>query len=173
MTDQSPVEDAVAAVIRGWRELAPDLDTGPMGVIGRINRCAALLQQAGDAPLAREGLVRAEFDTLNTLRRLGGGVTPGRLARETFASGAAVTKRVRALADRGLVERRTDTRDRRVQHLSLTAAGRDLVDRLMPAQLSYEAALLAGLPAERRADLADGLAELLAALEGRLGGLLG
>ncbi|MGI5162803.1 MarR family winged helix-turn-helix transcriptional regulator [Spirillospora sp. CA-253888] len=171
--DGAGPEDVVAEIMRQWRAIDPGLDTAPMAVIGRINRCAALLQQAEDAPLAGAGLVRAEFDALNTLRRLGPGVTPGRLARETFSSGAAVTKRVRALAERGLVERRTDDRDRRVQHLSLTPAGRELIDRLLLEQLDYEAALLAGLDGSRRGELAGLLAELLVLLEGRLGGLIG
>ncbi|MBB5914656.1 DNA-binding MarR family transcriptional regulator [Nocardia transvalensis] len=166
-----PSEDAVAGVLRQWASVHPDLDTEPVAVIGRINRCAALLHQVTDAPLGRAGLTRPEFDILSALRRLDAEVTPGRLARETFASPAAVTKRVRGLGDRGLVTRRIDDRDRRVAHLALTEAGRDLVDGLLPQQLSYERALLSGLPADARADLAAILGDLLLMLEGRLGGL--
>ncbi|QKG18863.1 MarR family winged helix-turn-helix transcriptional regulator [Actinomadura verrucosospora] len=167
------MEDVVAEVVRQWRAVDPGLDTSPLEVIGRITRCAALLQQAQEGPLGREGLVRPEFDVLTALRRLGPGVTPTRLARETFSSGAAVTKRVRRLQERGLVERRPDERDRRVQHLALTADGRALIDRIMPDQVAYESALLSGMPAERREELAGALAELLVVLEGRLGGLIG
>lgn len=168
--DAGAVEDAVTEVMRQWRALDPALDVTPMAVIGRINRCSALLQQAADAPLSREGLVRPEFDVLVTLRRLGPGVTPTRLARETFSSGAAVTKRLRLLEERGLIERRPDARDRRVQHVSLSADGLALIGRLMPEQITYEASLLSGLPAERREQLAGTLAELLVVLEGRLRG---
>lgn len=76
-----PGGDTVAAVVRQWRAVHPDLDTGPMEIIGRINRCAALLQQAEDAPLRRAGLSRAEFDLLGALRRTGHELTPGELAR--------------------------------------------------------------------------------------------
>ncbi|MET9970283.1 MarR family transcriptional regulator, partial [Streptomyces sp. NPDC006356] len=55
-------QDTVAAVVRQWQSVHPDLDTAPMEIIGRINRCAALLQQAEDAPLRRAGLSRPEFD---------------------------------------------------------------------------------------------------------------
>ncbi|WP_019547941.1 MarR family transcriptional regulator [Streptomyces sulphureus] len=163
-----PVEDVVARARRQWGELDPRLDTGPMGVIGRVNRCAALFQQAVDAPLADEGLARAEFDILGALRRESRELTPGQIARQTFASGAAVTKRLKQLRDRGLVERRTGTRDRRVVHVSLSEEGRALIDRLMPEQLAYEAELLSGLPVPRRDELAGVLAELLAVLEGRI-----
>lgn len=112
--------DTVAAVVGQWQTVHPDLDTGPMEIIGRINRCAALLQQAEDAPLRRAGLSRPEFDLLGALRRTGRELTPSELTRETFSSGAAVTKRLKLLTERGLVERRGDTRDRRVAHVRLT-----------------------------------------------------
>ncbi|GHE03019.1 MarR family winged helix-turn-helix transcriptional regulator [Streptomyces alanosinicus] len=164
-------QDTVAAVVRQWRTVHPELDTGPMEVIGRINRCAALLQQAEDAPLRRAGLSRPEFDLLGALRRTGHELTPGELARETFSSGAAVTKRLKQLAERGLVERRGDTRDRRVAHLRLTDAGRDLVDGILPEQLAYETAVLSVLAPEGQDELAVLLAELLGRLEGRMGAL--
>ncbi|GGX01768.1 transcriptional regulator [Streptomyces lomondensis] len=163
--------DTVAAVVRQWRAVHPGLDTGPMEIIGRINRCAALLQQAEDAPLRRAGLSRPEFDLLGALRRTGHELTPGELARETFSSGAAVTKRLKQLTERGLVERRGDTRDRRVVHLRLTDAGRDLVDGILPAQLAYETAVLSGLDGPEQGELAALLGELLGQLEGRLGAL--
>ncbi|MGI5488495.1 MarR family winged helix-turn-helix transcriptional regulator [Microtetraspora malaysiensis] len=167
------MEDVVAGVVRQWQEVRPDLDLGPMAVIGRLNRCSALLRQASDALLGEEGLTRPEFDVLAALRRVGGELTPSRLARETFASGAAVTKRVRVLEHEGLVARRVDGRDRRVVHLSLTERGRELIDRLLPEQLALEAALLSGLDPERQDRLAAALGELLVTLEGRLGGLVG
>ncbi|MFF7893160.1 MarR family winged helix-turn-helix transcriptional regulator [Streptomyces sp. NPDC007907] len=162
-------DDTVASVVRQWRAVRPGLDTGPMEIIGRINRCAALLQQAEDAPLRRAGLSRPEFDLLGALRRTGHELTPGDLARETFSSGAAVTKRLKQLTERGLVERRGDTRDRRVVHLRLTDAGRDLVDGVLPVQLAYETSVLSGLDGPEQDELADLLGELLSRLEGRAG----
>ncbi|WNC03142.1 MarR family transcriptional regulator [Streptomyces sp. CGMCC 4.7035] len=155
--------------MRQWRAVRPDIDTSPMEIIGRVNRCAALLQQAEDAPLRRAGLTRPEFDVLGTLRRTGHELTPGEIARETFSSGAAVTKRLKQLTERGLVERRGDTRDRRVAHVRLTDAGRDLVDGILPEQLSYETGVLSGLDDEGQRELAALLGELLVQLEGRLG----
>ncbi|MCQ4209593.1 MULTISPECIES: MarR family winged helix-turn-helix transcriptional regulator [Streptomyces] len=162
--------DTVSSVVRQWQTVRPDIDTGPMEIIGRINRCAALLQQAEDAPLRHAGLTRPEFDLLGTLRRTGRELTPGDLARETFASGAAVTKRLKQLQERGLVARRGDTRDRRVSHLSLTDEGRALVDDLLPSQLAYETSVLSGLTNGRDAELSALLGDLLSQLEGRLGG---
>ncbi|MCQ4084888.1 MarR family transcriptional regulator [Streptomyces sp. RB6PN25] len=167
------MEDAVATVLRQWEQAYPGLDLAPVAVLGRLGRCTALLQQVTDAPLGREELSRPEFEILCALRRVGGELTPGRLARETFASGAAVTKRIRRLEQRGLVARRADARDRRVAHLTLTDAGRTLIDRVLPEQLAYEKSLLSGLTEERREELAGILGELLLLLEGQLGGITG
>ncbi|MFF1832661.1 MarR family winged helix-turn-helix transcriptional regulator [Streptomyces sp. NPDC058231] len=163
-------DDIVASVVRQWQAVNPELDTGPMELIGRINRCAALLQQAEDAPLRSAGLTRAEFDLLGAVRRTDRELTPGELARETFSSGAAVTKRLRVLQERGLVDRRSDARDRRVAHVRLTEEGRALVDRLLPRQLAYERTVLSGLDERTRGRLSSQLSELLVQLEGRLGG---
>ncbi|WP_329041919.1 MarR family transcriptional regulator [Streptomyces sp. NBC_00178] len=163
-------DDIVASVVRQWQAVDPALDTGPMELIGRINRCAALLQQAEDAPLRAAGLNRAEFDLLGAMRRTGRELTPGELARETFSSGAAVTKRLRVLQDAGLIARRGDARDRRVVHVGLTGEGRQLVDRLLPEQLAYERSVLSGLDEETRSALSGQLGALLVQLEGRLGG---
>ncbi|MFF6783227.1 MarR family transcriptional regulator [Streptomyces sp. NPDC012510] len=161
--------DTVAKVVRQWQTVHPGLDTAPMEIIGRVNRCAALLQQAEDAPLRRAGLTRPEFEVLGTLRRTGHELTPSEIARETFASGAAVTKRLKLLAERELVQRRGDARDRRVAHVRLTDAGRDLVDTVMPEQLAYETAVLSGVGADDRRELAVLLGGLLNQLEVRLG----
>ncbi|MFD0337581.1 MarR family winged helix-turn-helix transcriptional regulator [Streptomyces sp. NPDC127117] len=163
-------DDIVASVVRQWQAVNPELDTGPMELIGRINRCAALLQQAEDAPLRAAGLTRAEFDLLGAVRRTDRELTPGELARETFSSGAAVTKRLRVLQERGLVDRRSDERDRRVNHIRLTEEGRALVDMLLPRQLAYERAVLSGLDEQSRTRLSAQLSELLVQLEGRIGG---
>ncbi|WP_051717675.1 MarR family winged helix-turn-helix transcriptional regulator [Streptomyces megasporus] len=169
--DAGSARDIVARVLSQWQQVRPELDTAPMAVIGRLNRCVALLQQAEEAPLVREGLARPEFDILTTLRREDRAMTPGQIARETFASGAAVTKRLRLLEERGLVGRRTSARDRRVSEVSLSDEGRELIDRLLPDQLAYESELLSGLTDGQRAELSAILAELLVLLEGRLGGL--
>ncbi|MER5183191.1 MarR family transcriptional regulator [Streptomyces sp. NPDC002896] len=167
---RTAADDTVAVVVRQWQSVHPGADTGPMEIIGRINRCAALLQQAEDAPLRRAGLTRPEFDLLGALRRTGRDLTPGGLARETFSSGAAVTKRLKQLQERGLVERHGDARDRRVAHVTLTDTGRDLVDSVLPMQLGYEKDVLSGLDPTDQRELSARLGELLRRLEGTLGG---
>ena len=59
--------DAVDAILDQWARERPDLDTSPMGPIGRIKRCAALLQQRVESNLAQFDLSLWEFDMLATL----------------------------------------------------------------------------------------------------------
>ncbi|KEI44827.1 MarR family winged helix-turn-helix transcriptional regulator [Saccharopolyspora rectivirgula] len=158
--------DLIEAARAQWRDVHPDLDTSSMEVIGRVLRAAAVLRHRLDAVLAEEGLNRAEFDLLCALRRTGAPVSPGKLNELTVASGAAVTKRIQALAERGLLERATDERDRRRARVQLTRAGEELTDRALARNLAAEQRVLAGLTARQREAIATGLAHLLRSLEG-------
>ncbi|WP_028656297.1 MarR family winged helix-turn-helix transcriptional regulator [Nocardioides sp. J54] len=177
MTDSAPPparpgatsrNDAVARALAQWQAVAPELDLAPIEVIGRVNRIATLLA-ATDQHLDGAGLTRAEFDLLGLLRRSGREMSPTEIARETFASGAAITKRVKALQERGLVERRVDDRDRRIVRISLTDAGARLHADYLPVQLDADRELLTDLAPEDAARLADLLSALLVQLEGRAG----
>ncbi|CAG6395206.1 hypothetical protein SCOCK_300015 [Actinacidiphila cocklensis] len=61
-------DDRVMTVVRQWHAVHPALGTAPMELIGRLNRSAALPQQAQDAPLRSAGLSRAQFDLMSTSR---------------------------------------------------------------------------------------------------------
>ncbi len=137
-----------------------------MDVIGRVFRAAAVLRRRLDTVLAEEGLNRAEFDLLCALRRSGGPVTVGRLGEQTVSSGAATTKRLHNLSERGLLQRTTDERDRRVAYVHLTDLGREVIDRAFHHNLAAEQRVLDPLPDERREELTRGLAALLGTLEG-------
>lgn len=149
-----------------WHETRPDLDTASIEVIGRVLRAAAVLRKRLDATFAAEDLNRAEFDLLCALRRSGTPVTPGRLNELTVSSGAATTKRVQQLTERGLLERTSDERDRRSARIALTEQGREVIDRAFSRNLDAERQLLSTLSARQRESLAGGLADLLRTLEG-------
>ncbi|GGR62826.1 DNA-binding MarR family transcriptional regulator [Nocardioides luteus] len=163
-----PRRDAVARVLAQWREVAPDVDLSPIEIIGRINRISTLLS-ATDQHLAETGLTRAEFDLLGALRRTGRELTPSELARETFSSGAAVTKRLKVLHSRDLIERRVDDRDHRISRISLTSAGERLHAAYLPVQLDADRELLSDLSPGDGERLAELLSVLLTQLDGRAG----
>ncbi|MTD16071.1 MarR family transcriptional regulator [Nakamurella sp. YIM 132087] len=161
----SSTPDAVDAIQARWLELRPGLDVEVIGIIGRILRSATVINRHSDELLAGLGLGRGEFDVLSALRRTGGPLSPGALRDATSASGAAVTKRLKALATRGLVVRHPDPADGRAALIDLTEAGRDVIDRALPAQLDLERSLIADLPASRRPAVEAALRDVLAMLE--------
>lgn len=159
--------DGVDRIIAQWERERPELDTGPMAVVGRLSRVAALLDVALRPPFAAEGLGNGDFDVLASLRRAG---APYRLsATELTASmmvtSGAVTKRVDRLAAAGLVTREVAEHDGRGRLIGLTPQGVELVDRVVEQHWANEERLLAPLDAHERAHLVRALRKLLVSLE--------
>lgn len=157
--------DVVGRIREQWSEQYPDLDLTPVEVIGRVRRLAALTNQRHDEVLDDLRLSRMEFEVLSALRRAGGGLRPSQLSREMLSSGAATTKRLARLEEDGLITRNTSARDRREVDVRLTERGREVIDRIFPAQLEHERALLDPLSAEERARLAELLAKVLGPMD--------
>ena len=157
--------DRVSDFLAQWRRERPELDPSPIGVMGRIARAEQLMGRELRDFFAGYGLEPGEFDVLATLRRSGRpfSLTPGALAGSTMVTPAAVTNRLNRLQRKGLIDRRTDPDNRRTVHVSLTEAGRELVDEVVVAHLDNERRLLAPLTAEEQQHLAQLLARLLEA----------
>ncbi len=64
------------------------------------------------------------FDLLAQLDRAPNGMTLGELSQRMMVTNGNITGLVDRLEDQGLVKRRASPRDRRVQYVGLTAAGR-------------------------------------------------
>ncbi len=155
-------DDAVDRLLEQWARERPDLDTRPMGVVGRVSRVARRIDLAQRATFARFDLDPAAFDVLATLRRSGEpyALTPGELMRTAMVTSGAITQRLDRLEARGLVVRGPHPDDGRGVLVTLTGAGRRLVDEVLPAHLATEERLLAPLTAAQRAELAALLALL-------------
>lgn len=74
--------------------------------------------------------------------REGGTATAGQIAHGLGVSLSTVTGIVDRLCDHGLVTRGEDPRDRRVTQITITPAGRELIEQLHHASLSRLAPLL-------------------------------
>lgn len=150
-----------------WARAAPDLDTAPMEVIGRILRAEHLADARIRQVLRGYDLDRGGFDVLATLRRSGPPyrLTPTALYRDLVLTSGAVTHRVDALARAGLVERLPDPADRRGSLVALTGRGRAVADEAMAANLRCEARLAAALDDADKRALAALLKRLLAGME--------
>ena len=154
-------DDDVDRIRADWAATRPELDTTPIDVVGRILLAARIIQENAEARMSAAGLTRAEFDLLSQLRRSAEPLRPGDLTRGIVGSPAATTKRLHRLAEAGLVVRAADPADGRAVRVSLTEAGRHLVDDLLPPQLTDEAELLAALTARQRTELGNLLRVLL------------
>lgn len=158
--------DAVDLILDQWRRERPDLDTSPMGVVGRIHRVGARLDALLRPVFRDHGLGDGEFDVLATLRRSGPGtpLTPTELTASMMVTSGAASKRIDRLERAGLVRRTPSKDDGRVRLVSLTAAGLRLVDEAVAQHVANEARLLTGLDAEERDTLATLLRKLGQAL---------
>jgi len=159
--------DAVDDILDQWRAQRPDLDPSPMGPIGRIKRCAALLKPRLEAGFARFGLSLWEFDVLATLRRAGAPyrLSPTELFSALMVTSGTMTHRLRQLEARALIVRVPNEQDARSMLVQLTGEGLALIDRAVEAHLENERRLLSALPASALENLDALLSTLLRSLE--------
>lgn len=159
--------DHVDEILQQWRTQRPDLDTSPMAVIGRLARLSRIAEAEQRRTFAQHDLDAASFDVLATLRRSEPphALTPAALMRSAMVTSGAITQRLDRLQGQGFVNRGRSNSDGRSILVSLTTAGLDLVDRVLPDHLATEERVLAGLSAAKRERLADALRELLETLE--------
>lgn len=144
--------DHVDRVLAQWAEVRPDLDTGPMGTLGRLSRLYGLLAAGLEEVHAREGLNAASFDVLATLYRAGPphALTPSQLADWTMVTSGTMTNRIDRLAARGFVTREPNPDDGRGFLVVLTTAGRAMMHRLVEEHVANQHRLVSGLtPRER------------------------
>ena len=95
-------------------------------------RAEASVRRRLSADLEREGLSASGFSVLVVLTTAGGELPLRALRHRLRTSKANATEVVTTLEHRSLVVRRRLAEDRRAATVTLTAAGRALVDRLFP-----------------------------------------
>jgi MarR family transcriptional regulator, 2-MHQ and catechol-resistance regulon repressor len=95
-------------------------------------RAEAAVRRRLAAELEREGVSAAGFSALVVLTTAGGSLELKTLRRRLGWSKANATEVTATLSSRGLVIRRRSAADRRAVAIDLTAAGRDVVERLFP-----------------------------------------
>ena len=163
--DDNP--DHVSRIVQEWQRERPDLDVAPQGIIGRLHRVAALLDNELEPVFEHHGLAEGEFDVLATLRRAGAPFerAPAQLAAHTMVTTGATTKRIDRLIEAGLVTRRMSDADRRGRVIALTPAGVTLIDRAFEEHLANEHRLLDGLSPIERTQLETVLSAWLRRLE--------
>ena len=117
----------------------------------RLFTCSLMVERSIRARL-REGfgITLARFDYLAQLARSPEGLRMRTLSQRLMVTGGNVTGLTRELAAEGLVERRAQDSDRRVQVVRLTAKGRRMFDAMATVHERWVVDLFEGLDAGER-----------------------
>jgi DNA-binding MarR family transcriptional regulator len=164
----APDHDLVGWIQAQWHRERPDLDVSPIGLIGRLHRLGARLNDELLLVYGQYELGEGEFDVLATLRRTGPPyeLVAGEIARYTIVTTGAVTKRVDRLEAAGLVSRRPSAADARSRVVALTDAGLRVIDAAFTAHMRNEHRLVEALSPAERERLEELLVKWLAAFDG-------
>jgi len=111
----------------------------------------------------RFGLARAEFVILYSLG-LSDGVTASEIAASTAFPKNTLSRAVNRIAKLGLIARREGETDRRQHNLTLTPAGRAILDEAMPRFVAMETEMLAPLSLVERETLSALMAKVVLAM---------
>ncbi|WP_285725336.1 MarR family winged helix-turn-helix transcriptional regulator [Psychromicrobium xiongbiense] len=164
------MEDSVDLIISQWAKARPDLDVSAMGILGRLSRLTRHLEREQQHLFSKHQLQPGEFDILATLLRADTehrGLTVGQLTASVMVTGGAVTNRLDRLAGKGLITRTTDPHNRRTIRISLTAAGREVIDAALLDHVFNEERLLVTLTYSERQILEGLLRTMLSEHESR------
>jgi DNA-binding MarR family transcriptional regulator len=154
--------DGVDTILEQWQRERPELDSSPIGVIGRISRLARELEQRLEPVYRDHGLEPGWHDVLATLRRHGPPyqLRPTEFTDQLMLTSSGTTKRLDRLEQAGLITRAPDPSDRRGTLITLTPKGLELIDSVTEAHLANERRLLGSLNEAERRRLADLLRKL-------------
>jgi|SRR3954469_21918870 len=131
--------------------------TEPIGL--RVQRTAKALNRAFEAALAEQGGSLPTWLVLLSVKS-GRARNQRQLADAVGIRGATMTHHLDALEKNGLVTRRRDPENRRVQIVELTPEGDQLFDRLRRTAMSFDRRIRTGLSAEEVAALGELLARV-------------
>ena len=126
----------------------------------QLLRTADTLWNASRALFARWTLSPSQFNILNLLSDHEAGMTQVELSRYLVMHRSNVTGLVDRLESRGLVARRNRPDDRRSYCVGLTAAGRQLVQTILPYYHQAAEDVWNELPVPRVQELAEALAQV-------------
>lgn len=174
MTDSYPFDSVsgypAAEIAAAWQRELPGTPVSSIEIVTPIWRLAKLFADDRRRVLRACGVDPATLDLLSVIRRSGKPyqLSTREIAGRALVTAGAISQRIARAEQAGLVERAPARDGSRAVLVTLTSAGHDLIERTVEAVLSREARLVSHLRAEQRADLADGLSQLLAGVHANL-----
>ena len=148
---------------RAQRSPASGIDAEPTAVLIALRRIVRYLRLADREVEMACRLSAAQLFVLHTLVETSG-LSLAELADRTLTDQSSVSTVVARLVERGLVNRRASTTDRRRAELRITAAGHRMVERAPRAPQAQIIAAIRAMPPTRRAELVRALEGLATAI---------
>ncbi len=128
-----------------------------------VGRACQLMQQSLTRALAHLEIKPPHLDILlNLFRREG--ISQQELARKLLVGRSNMSMLLPQLEKRGLIERRGDTKDKRVLRLYLTDQGRILTEQAMVIQLDLIERTLTATPEDKCLEIADHMERVVSIL---------
>ncbi|WP_271043909.1 MarR family winged helix-turn-helix transcriptional regulator [Pseudomonas sp. VB3] len=118
---------------------------------------AAAINRVCAIRLARYNLSEGRFVIMLTLKSAGGKLSPLELATRLSITTGTVTGLLDGLQGDGFIKRKTDPADRRRLIISLTAAGKRVVDEVFAEHTHWISGIIQGLSPEQRQGLSESL----------------
>jgi DNA-binding MarR family transcriptional regulator len=164
--------DAADHMIAAAAEIWPEIDVRSHSVVVRLARAVSFIYSDLEAVAADFEISVASLEALTILRLA---PAPHRLSQRTLGTllmrtSGTLSVRLARLEQAGMVKREPDPFDARGVIVQLTARGRRLVDKAVPARVEAEAKLLSTLTADEQDQLGAVLRTLLVSLEQREAG---
>ena len=150
-----------------WARSVPELDVAPLVPMARLARISLLLDAFQHEQLAPFGITPGDYSVLAALRRSGSPyeLSPSELYNVLECSSGGMTKVLKRLETRGLVERWPDPEDGRGSRVSLSSDGRRFEREVFEALLEATQELLAQVSAPRLKEMDRTLEQLLGCFE--------
>ncbi|QID19553.1 MarR family transcriptional regulator [Nitrogeniibacter mangrovi] len=147
-------------MLRQTAESFPEINTPGMRLIARIFRLRDLIFENAQREMARFDLSAAEYSVLATLRKTPAphALRPSDIYKGMLLSSGGLTKVLKSLEQRELIERTDDPDDRRGSIVHLTDTGIAFAEDAMRAVIGSDIALLRRVA---DADTVDALSESL------------
>ncbi len=159
--------DVVDRILKQWQTTRPDLNSGSLGIVGRILRLAGHLERRANEALREFDLPIWGFDVLGALHRSGSPytLTPTLLMKAMMLSSGAMTNRLDRLEAIGLLKRIPDPSDRRSLQVQLTDRGLTVVIQAEVSRFREAADAVNGLTAAEQEQLGRLLRKLMLHLD--------
>lgn len=155
------LSDQVAATAFRYRQV----EGSALWVLLAMYRAFAVLDRDQAVEVSTMGLTTLQFNILNVLQRVGQPIAMGALANALVVQPTNLSSSFSVLADKGLVKRELNAKDRRSILAMLTKKGEGFLEKVLPAHWDRLELLMSALSKEDRIALVALLKRMSTSIE--------